>query len=96
MLRTTYTTRCKSIVGCLKHKWVPSLDKMVLTFLPRIIVFPSAYELCMWTFVIALAHFCSELFIYKTAKLGPGSISPLIVACTFLRFLAIALLLRGR
>lgn len=35
----------------------------------------------MWSFVIALVHFISETFIYKTAKLGPGIISPLIVAC---------------
>ncbi|GAC96165.1 hypothetical protein PHSY_003745 [Pseudozyma hubeiensis SY62] len=40
-----------------------------------------AYELCMWSFVIALVHFVSETFVYKTTKLGPGIISPLIVAC---------------
>ncbi|EST07740.1 Erg28 [Kalmanozyma brasiliensis GHG001] len=39
-----------------------------------------AYELCMWSFVIALVHFVSETFVYKTAKMGPGMISPLIVA----------------
>lgn len=35
----------------------------------------------MWSFVIALVHFISETFVYKTTKLGPGIISPLIVAC---------------
>lgn len=44
-------------------------------------IMDSAYELCMWSFVIALAHFISETFVYKTAKMGPGIISPLIVAC---------------
>ncbi|CBQ72010.1 related to ERG28-involved in synthesis of ergosterol [Sporisorium reilianum SRZ2] len=43
-----------------------------------------AYELCMWSFVIALAHFISETLVYKTAKLGPGMISPLIVASSSL------------
>ena len=41
----------------------------------------SAYELALWSFVIALVHFASETFVYKTAKLGPGIISPFIVAC---------------
>ncbi|SNX83079.1 related to ERG28 - involved in synthesis of ergosterol [Melanopsichium pennsylvanicum] len=43
-----------------------------------------AYELCMWSFVIALAHFISETFVFKTAKMGPGIISPLIVASSSL------------
>lgn len=37
----------------------------------------------MWSFVIALVHFISETLVYKTAKLGAGMISPLIVACKF-------------
>ncbi|ETS63009.1 hypothetical protein PaG_02781 [Moesziomyces aphidis] len=43
-----------------------------------------AYELCMWSFVIALVHFVSETFVYRTAKLSPGIISPLIVASSSL------------
>lgn len=34
----------------------------------------------MGTFIIALAHFVSEMLVFKTAKASPGSISPLIVA----------------
>ncbi|KAJ1028551.1 hypothetical protein NDA16_001717 [Ustilago loliicola] len=44
----------------------------------------TAYELAMWSFVIALVHFISETFVYKTAKLGAGMISPLIVASSSL------------
>lgn len=40
-----------------------------------------AYELCMWSFVIALGHFTSEVLVFRTAKLSPGIISPLVVAC---------------
>ncbi|PWN47329.1 Erg28-like protein, partial [Violaceomyces palustris] len=41
----------------------------------------QVYELCMITFVIAMAHFVSELVTYKTLKLNsPGTLSPLIVA----------------
>lgn len=39
------------------------------------------YEICMLTYVIALTHFISEVVVYKTARLTPGIISPLIVAC---------------
>jgi hypothetical protein len=40
------------------------------------------YELCALTYVLALAHFSSEVFVYKTASIrAPGVISPLIVAC---------------
>ncbi|KAK0543397.1 ergosterol biosynthesis protein [Tilletia horrida] len=38
------------------------------------------YELCMWSYVIALAHFGSEVAVYKTAKMSAGIISPFIVA----------------
>ncbi|PWZ00473.1 Erg28-like protein [Testicularia cyperi] len=43
-----------------------------------------AYELCMWSFAIALGHFATEVFVFKTAKLTPGIISPLIVASSSL------------
>lgn len=40
----------------------------------------GSYVLCAGTFVIALVHFVSELCIFRTTALGPGIISPLIVA----------------
>ncbi|KAL9934934.1 hypothetical protein V8E36_006010 [Tilletia maclaganii] len=47
------------------------------------------YELAMWSFVIALAHFSSEVAVFKTAKLSPGIISPLIVASSSLAAMAL-------
>lgn len=38
------------------------------------------YHVTLWTFVLALGHFLSEAFIYKTAELTIGVIAPLFVA----------------
>ncbi|XP_060789141.1 ergosterol biosynthetic protein 28 homolog isoform X2 [Neoarius graeffei] len=40
----------------------------------------TLYHVTLWTFVLALGHFLSEAFIYKTAELTIGVIAPLFVA----------------
>ncbi|KAF8606641.1 Erg28-like protein [Ceratobasidium sp. AG-I] len=40
------------------------------------------YDLTMWTYVLAFAHFSSELLIFRTAGIGPGLLSPVIVSTT--------------
>ncbi|KAI5481869.1 hypothetical protein MNV49_000146 [Pseudohyphozyma bogoriensis] len=42
------------------------------------------YDLALISYVLALGHFVSELVIFKTAGIGAGLISPLIVASTSL------------
>jgi len=38
------------------------------------------YEITLLTYLFAFVHFSSELLLYRTAKLFPGVISPLIVS----------------
>lgn len=40
----------------------------------------SVYEMVMWTFVVAGAHFISEWLVYRTVKFGKGLAGPLIVS----------------
>lgn len=42
------------------------------------------YDMALMTYLIAFAHFSSEIFIFRTAKIGPPVLSPCIVATTSL------------
>ncbi|KAH7102840.1 Erg28-like protein [Auriculariales sp. MPI-PUGE-AT-0066] len=42
------------------------------------------YDVTIWSYVIAFAHFGSEIFVFKTAKLVGPALSPVIVASTSL------------
>ena len=39
-----------------------------------------AYELGLWTFGVAFAHFVSEWLVFGSAKAGKGLFSPFVVA----------------
>jgi Erg28 like protein len=45
---------------------------------------PQVYQLALFSYVVALAHFLSEWLIFKTARLGAGLTGPLVVATTSL------------
>lgn len=45
------------------------------------------YQLTFISYLIALAHFGSELIVYRTCKLGKGIMGPLIVATTSLTWM---------
>lgn len=47
------------------------------------------YNLALVSYVLALGHFALEFVVYRTAGLGPGLISPLIVACEWCRDVSI-------
>lgn len=41
---------------------------------------PQVYELCIWTYAIAWAHFMSEWWIFGSARWGRGLAGPVIIA----------------
>ncbi|KAH3665748.1 hypothetical protein OGAPHI_003936 [Ogataea philodendri] len=43
---------------------------------------PQLYDVCLYSYVLALLHFGSEWLLFKTAKFGKGLLGPLIVATT--------------
>lgn len=42
------------------------------------------YDIAVWTYVVALGHFLSELLVFKSMTLGKPQIFPLIFASTAL------------
>ncbi|XP_071894542.1 ergosterol biosynthetic protein 28 homolog isoform X1 [Anas platyrhynchos] len=74
-------TLLSSVVRCLC-----ALDIRNQTFLCHVSPSPSLASICslyyitLFTFVVALAHFLSEVFIYHTAALTMGIMAPLMVA----------------
>ena len=38
------------------------------------------YDLTLFTYLFAFAHFGSELLIFRTASFGPGALSPVIIS----------------
>jgi len=42
------------------------------------------YNIAIWTYVVALGHFTSEIFIFKTMGLGFPQLLPLTLATTAL------------
>ena len=45
---------------------------------------PVMYQLALWTFGVAWAHFMSEWLVFKTTKMGSGLAGPVIVSTTSL------------
>ena len=40
----------------------------------------SIYQIAIWTYIIAWLHFVSEFFVFKSAKISAGWLSPVIVS----------------
>lgn len=41
---------------------------------------PVVYEICLWTYAIAFAHFFSEWLVFGSARWGRGLASPVAVS----------------
>jgi len=44
----------------------------------------AVYDIAMWTYLIAFAHFASEVLIFRTATIKGPTVAPFIVATTSL------------
>ncbi|KAF1361085.1 ergosterol biosynthesis protein-like protein [Lizonia empirigonia] len=68
--------------------WLSSRTFGTWTFLTSIIRFyaayninhPAFYQLAIWTYVVAFAHFGSEWFIFGTTRWGKALAGPVIVS----------------
>ncbi|CAG8723126.1 16528_t:CDS:2, partial [Dentiscutata heterogama] len=40
----------------------------------------TIYHITIWTYVIAFVYFATELLYFKSADIGPGALSPIIVS----------------
>ncbi|KAF9790901.1 Erg28-like protein [Thelephora terrestris] len=45
------------------------------------------YDIALFTYFFAFAHFGSELLIFRTASFGPGALSPVIVSSVSLTWM---------
>lgn len=41
---------------------------------------PQVYELCLWTYGLAFAHFFSEWFVFGSTRWGKGLAGPVLVS----------------
>lgn len=57
-----------------------SLSSIVRLYTAYNINNPLMYQLCLWTYGIAFAHFVSEWLYFGSAKFGRGLVSPLVVS----------------
>ena len=56
----------------------------ITSFLTLLNGIRSVYDMAMWTYLLAFAHFMSEVLIFRTAKVSGPTIAPFIVACKYL------------
>ncbi|KAF8460374.1 hypothetical protein BDZ91DRAFT_643874, partial [Kalaharituber pfeilii] len=51
---------------------------------------PVLYDLCLWSYIVAFAHFTSEWLIFKSARLNEGLIGPIIVSTLSIAWMVLA------
>jgi hypothetical protein len=66
-----------------------ALSSIIRLYAAYHITNPQVYQLALFSYVVAFAHFMSEWLIFRTAKLGAGLTGPLVVATTSLVWMVI-------
>ncbi|KAI9865168.1 MAG: ergosterol biosynthesis protein [Trichoglossum hirsutum] len=59
-----------------------ALSSVIRLYAAYHITNPQVYQIALYSYMIAWAHFLSEWLIFRTAKLGAGLAGPLVVATT--------------
>ena len=57
-----------------------ALSSVVRLYTAYNITDPLLYQLCLWTYGIAFAHFFSEWLVFGSARWGKGLASPVVVS----------------
>ena len=61
---------------------------MVRVYAAYNIATPAVYDICLWSYVVAFAHFFSEWLVFKTARLNEGLLGPVLVSTMSILWMA--------
>jgi Erg28 like protein len=59
---------------------MPPMTSTIQRITPLRVADDSLYNITLWTFGLAWFHFTSEWMVYRTAGVGAGLLSPVVVA----------------
>ena len=77
--KTSHTSPVNELSARTFGTWT-ALSSIVRLYTAYNITNPLLYQLCLWTYGIAFAHFLSEWLVFGSARWGKGLASPVVVS----------------